>query len=236
MNPFASKFTGPARCQYLLPAKALATETPIDGSNGNTDALLAQWQQQILIQPVSQIVGPHGCGKTSLAIHIARSMSSNFATLHCLTLHREKTNWFTKPKLRWMLEPPFTDACLNLNSQAEGAAMRRFLLVDGIETVSTIQARTMLKHFSSQRFNLLITTHQKLPAIKILTRLRSELAQFRDIVTKLTQDQDLQPTCSEVENAYHQAKGNYRQALWLLYNQWEAGRCGASDKATAANR
>ena len=174
---------------------------------------------------ISQIVGPHGCGKSTLAFALAQNVSHRFDDLHSIILRRNGYG-FSPPLIEWNFEPPF---CQFVEATI-GSSKTNLIIIDGIESIGPVQRRLLINQYVKQNFTVLLTTHRRLMGIKTLLRLRPDLTQFMSIVKNLQSNTDRLLSLEVAEQSFHKHRSNYRDAMWSLYDHWEA-QCQCSRSA-----
>lgn len=154
-----------------------------------------------------QIAGPHGSGKTTLTHELAKRLSLLGIGSRWITLRRVgrfRTPVISQP---WTSE---TDSSLR---------MGHVTFVDGIETLTLLNRFLLLRSFSVQD-KLIVTSHRKLLGIKPLCQTVPTLPHFMAICENLIgQIDDLWR--KQIEFAFQNNAGNFREALFELYDQFE---------------
>jgi len=199
-NPFSTRFTRPGAIRFSdshvdLHQLCRILEDDHNSANGKSNTF--------------QIVGPHGCGKTTLTIAIAESFAKQGISTRWITIRGRSKQDVVR-----------FDQYLPLSS-AEGQP--QILVVDGIESVNWLQRSCMLQQFRKRYWAVVLTTHRPLARIKVLTELRPSLAKFNDLCEQLLIGSQSQNNWSEkTKLAYQNANGNFREAFFELYDEFES--------------
>ena len=205
MNPFSSQFVNPLHGTYIAPDEFRS------GSNTNhklLDILAKQVQETRLLQ----IVGPHGCGKSTLAYRLAIRSMKKFASVHSVILRPGNRVW-TKPEVQWNFQRPFDSFVEN--------DQNKLVIVDGIEAIGWITRQVFIRQLVSQNCNLLLTTHRNLWGIKTLVKLAPSVEHFCSIANELQEEYEKQISDAVLRKAFFDNRGNYRDAFWQLYDVWD---------------
>jgi len=104
--------------------------------------------------------------------------------------------------------------------RASGSGERQVRLVDGMNRLGAIAAWGLARHCRQHGIGLLLTVHRPLPGIARLARLKPSLQHFRAIVQRLQQTAVKRVTDRQIEEAYRNHRGDYRAALFELYDVW----------------
>lgn len=198
-NPFATRWTRPGACPFLLPAKT------------SIEDLVDQLQQQ---QGWGQIVGPHGCGKSTLIESLKPILEIRGEQLASYCLHQGQRHL----PMKW------TDCSLQKATQ---------VIVDGFEQLSKL-SRYRLKRYC-RKFNkgLLVTTHQTL-GIANLISLQPDIRTALRIVTYLQRNHVEVIHAEDVHRHYQDHPQNLRELLFSLYDLFEQRRLAAGSRAESA--
>ena len=151
---------------------------------------------------VGQIVGPHGCGKTSLARAICDELRANYQTIRFVVVRN-------KHKIETVSEDARTSS-----------KKTELLVVDGIEQLSILHRRSLLSVGKNQSGckNVLITSHRKHFGWPVIQELSPTLPHFVKLATRLCPNQ---LTEKEFSQAFELAGGDYRKAFMRLYDVWQ---------------
>ena len=213
-NPFSTCFTRPGEIPYLLPD----SREPAD----------ARVEPQRLIERflsnrcVGQIVGPHGCGKTTLCHLIADELSDRFATVDYVAI-RSASDVQT---MRY-------GSSSAVDSRL--ATGTKLTIIDGAERVSLLQQRMIVSNLTGRRGfdpnrtdsnpdGLLFTSHRRLKFIPVLFSIVPSVSTFARVANYL--DPTLEMTEDQLANLFEQSDGNIREAIMLLYDRHESLRVG----------
>lgn len=197
-NPFSTRFTRPGAIEFssdLVQSHRLVETLAKATGRSNT----------------FQIVGPHGCGKTTLTIAIASQLAQQGTETLWLTIRGN-----SKPDQvrfdRYL-------SCLDANENPD------VLVIDGIESVNAFQRNCILREVGKHAWRVILTTHRALWRIPVLTTLSPSLEVFEDLCSRLIcsdlanwNKEDWRP---RIETAYGNANGDFREAFFELYDQYE---------------
>lgn len=203
-NPFSSTRIQPGALTYL----------ENEPSQGNSlHSIVENWQ----VRPrTTQIVGPHGCGKTAFTVELAKRLWQREGV---------RSTWLTLRK-----KGPFSfPVCKSDDYQSEtqnpkfgshGSSTIPLYFIDGIECLSTLQRLVTLQAFGKRR-QIVITTHQVLPGYPVLFRVSPQWETFQKLCDSLV-DSNWHPDWqSKVRQAFDQCHGNYREAFFRLYDHYD---------------
>ena len=239
-NPFSANRIRPGVIPYLFSHEHDSTDP------SQLDQLIDSWQEY---GNLGQIVGAHGCGKTTLAHAIAKRAVENqqipfdFAT--SITI-RSKPWGRTGSPLSWLtsllrLGSPSTtlgSTVLSDDHAVLSPAVRdcrstdTILIIDGIERLTLLQQAVTFHSFKRRQIPAIFTGHRdskRLPFVgaqcPVLYRASSDIQVFTKIVNLMTQPSE-PLDCAVVENAYRSCDGNVREAFMKLYDAFDAGEFG----------
>jgi len=220
-NPFSTRFTRPGEIPYqFVESEELGTLVDRFGNN--------RW--------VGQIVGPHGCGKTTLCHLLARELKHLFPKVNHVTIRSGRDIQSVRAEHSPALE---LDRRVQLkpNGSVNHALKRTLTIVDGVERLSLLQQRMLVSNLSGPRNNhalngqftpdqttdgLLITSHRRLKFVPVLLSITPSVATFQSVAKFL--DPSLEMTQREFAEAFAAAGHNIREAIMLLYDRHEALR------------
>ncbi len=189
-NPFATCFTRPGEIPFvddLLDISFLAKQ-------------VAESNRAL------QIVGPHGSGKTTLTIEIARALMPRGFETTWLTIRKSS---FQSQLIR---NEYLSDQKIDVNKSNQ-----KLVVVDGIESIG-LAARVALIGNLSKRAKVLLTTHRKRLGATLLCRTKPSLKTFRKLCNDLCPE--MSNECpSAIDAAFHAENGNYREAFFRLYDE-----------------
>ena len=163
---------------------------------------------------LGQIVGPHGCGKTTLCCRIADELEKVFPAINHVTIRSGR----------------HVQASQLENSMAPQPTRRpapTLTIVDGVERLSLLQQRMMIGNLARKRGQvpadgLLITSHRQLRFVPVLRRITPSLATLEDVARYL--DPALEISGTELVETFERANRNIREAIMLLYDRHESLR------------
>ena len=198
-NPFSTRFTRPGAISFSsdridpLRLAGVLSETRKSRSG------------------VFQIVGPHGCGKTTLTVAIAAELAEQGRAARWLTVRgRSKT------------DPVRFDHYLpRIDSQPR----HEIVVIDGIESVNAFQRSCILRQLSKRAWRVVLTTHRPAWRVPILAELQPSRERFHDLCKQLLgdhlADENKIDWQTMIETAFSNAGGNFRDAFFELYDQFE---------------
>ncbi len=189
-NPFATRFTKPG--QEFVPPVAMAS----------LQSVVERFQRQ---GQCGQIVGPHGCGKTTLAYALSSPLRSAYREIQFLVIRRSG-------RLRLGVE---------LTSARLGSGQGLLRVVDGVECLSPLQRRCLVKCCQNQDGGLLLTTHRVMLGVGVLQKLSPSLKHFQLIVEHLIRSPEETVEIDKVRDAFERHAGNYRESLMHLYDTYQ---------------
>jgi hypothetical protein len=223
-NPFSTRFVKPGAIEYLFSAG---------------------WCAQRVIETIAAnnwrgaIVGPHGSGKSTLLATLKPHVERLGTQTQLISLHNGE-RWFDRRWATSMSQPERHPAdsisrkaqgwpSLGLDFQsARGPFPPCLLIIDGYEQLNQI-SRWLADCCCRRRgWGLLVTTHSPVslptvfeakPSFEVLKSLLARL--ISPNVAIITQD--------DAVEAYAQAHGNLREALFTLYDRYQ-------ERATDSNR
>jgi len=223
-NPFSANRIRPGAIPYLFSDEDDVTDL------SRLDQLIDSWQASHYF---GQIVGAHGCGKTTLAYAIARRAVEHpripFENANSLTIRSKPLGPpdSSLSRLTGLLGLRSANVSfgksLVLERQHENPttaddrrALRTILVIDGIERLTLMQQALTFHSLKRRQISTLFTTHRvskSLTLIRgqcpVLFRASADVNVFFKIVNLMTQ-----PTHrldqTEVEDAFHSCGGNVR--------------------------
>ncbi len=201
-NPFSTYFTNPGQLSFI-----------------SHNILPNQLAQRLVDENRTfQIVGPHGSGKTTLTIAIAKQLAQHSIACRWMTLRKSKR--LSLPSARWESYVPKMH-CNEVD--------RQILFVDGIESLSWMQRIVTVLNLRGSHVQTIVTSHRKLFGLPILATTNPTLETFRTLVTQLCPS-DCEAWRKEVESAFTRTDGDVREAFFLLYDQWDASHRTKNEK------
>lgn len=202
LNPFSSCRISPALTRFLAP------------TGFQSDAVARN------LPRLSQISGPHGSGKSSLAFAIGQALlqQGQVASVESKIIRAGHVDWQSE------------------SVRHGAAALPRLCIIDGIESVNFVNRNLLLWHLRKSDDFILLTTHRKLFWVPIVYKTSSNLEHFKDVVSKLQSDSSIEIPMEKIVHAYHQNQGNYRIALMQLYDCWNQIKAANEQSSTAVSR
>ena len=118
------------------------------------------------------------------------------------------------------------------------------LVIDGIERLGWLHRKLLMAHCRSNKIGLLVTTHRPLAGLPIIAKTNPEIKTFRKLVAHLLQpaganshvpDSFAESGISSIDldSAFRQSNGDFREALMKLYDVLEQNRPRQSPTSTA---
>lgn len=221
VNPFAVSRVGLAQLEFVA------------STSGGIDLVLAQMRRS---NWRGQIIGPHGSGKTTLTIALAKSLAGEFQRFTWLVLHPGRW-WLARPRCRVQLvarsvpsgkgleflefrsEDP--DAFITKRLQQLGASELCF--IDGVDQLSLGWQRKLIH--AAGGHSVVWTSHQRLPVeLPLLAELRPDLKVFRTLVAQLLQGTGETMPQERVDESFALADGDFRRGFGRLYDAWEQAK------------
>jgi len=142
--------------------------------------------------PICQIVGPHGTGKSTLLLELLKRYENVGESVRYLFFNDQQ--WHIPNYL-----PPQKD---------------HIFFIDGIEQLSLWnQGRLLLRSKRS-----IITAHRSVLFVPILYRTKPQFSIFVQLVRQMLPNL---PCESILRDVYDRSGGNFRNAFFELYDQWE---------------
>lgn len=220
-NPFSTCFTRPGKVPYFWPGS--------DRHSDNRVELESLIDRFVGNRCVGQIVGPHGCGKTTLCHVIADELGEIFPTVDYVAIRSGRD-----------VEAMRYKNSLRDSSTTTGA---KLTIVDGAERVSLLQQRMIVANLArSKSFDpeltdpssrqkrsgltpkltngLLFTSHRPLKFVPTLLSVAPSLAAFINVAKYL--DPSLEMAEDQFAKLFGQADQNIREAIMLLYDRHES--------------
>lgn len=193
-NPFATAFTRPGQIPFLL------------GDGEDLAAIADSFRDHRF---VGQIVGPHGCGKTTLTHALEPLLSEEFRLVRRVTI-RDSRHVQTR------------EFESNDNTDSKNS---RLLIVDGLERLPWLHRKLLLKQIRFPNTGLLITTHRAFDGIPVLYEVRPTLETLRRLTELLAPGLIIGNDVLAL--AYEQNRENIRECLMTLYDWFEAQKSAA---------
>ena len=239
-NPFSAHRIRPGSIPYLFSAEDDATDV------SRLDQLIDSWRAGHYF---GQIVGPHGCGKTTLAYAIARRAVEDsripFNNATSLTI-RSKPLGRSDSSLSWLTgllglrsasvgfgKSLVLEGLLDRQNEIPSTTHARLasgtiLVIDGIERLTLMQQALTFHSLRRRQIPTLFTTHRVSKSLTVvrgkcpvLFRASPDVNVFAKIVNLMTQpEHGLAPAA--VEDAFDSCGGNVREALMKLYDSFDS--------------
>lgn len=234
-NPFSAHRIRPGAIPYLFSHEDNSTDIT------RLDHLIDCWKSSGY---VGQIVGPHGCGKTTLAYSIAKRAKEHhqqsFDNAWSITIRKKsfapssnrtsKVDWLTLNGFDVKTSLVAGERSSRLVETGSKLSTANILMIDGIERLSILQRTLMLRSLASRQIPTLLTVHRvfretPFVALKwpVLFRVGSDVKVFTKVVNSLTGPPFSIPA-SKVESTFKAANGNFRDSLMSLYDLCTVGQ------------
>ena len=142
--------------------------------------------------PICQIVGPHGSGKSTLLLELQKRYEENGEKIRPLFFNDQHR-------------------CIPNNVMFRE---KQIFFVDGFEQLPLFSRLWLL--FRVKR--LILTVHRPVWFVPILYRTKPQFPVFVQIVRQMVPDL---PEESVLWTVYERSGGNFRNAFFELYDQWE---------------
>ncbi len=223
VNPFAVSRIGLAQLDFVQ-ANAGAVDLVVK------QLRRANWR--------GQIIGPHGSGKTTLTIALAKSLAGQFQRFSWLVINPSRWR-LAQPRYRVQLAARSDSAGNGLEflefrfEEPEGLVTKRLqqlatselCFIDGVDQLSTGWQRKLIE--SAGKCAIVWTGHQQLPGdLPVLAELRPDLNVFRELVARLLENADESLDQGLIDQAFEQSAGDFRRAFGQLYDAWEQVKRG----------
>lgn len=211
LNPFCSRFVNPLNSPFVPQSLSIQAS----GGTLGPCQLAKQFQQQ---GECVQIVGPHGSGKTTLALAIAAQLTESVSPVEVVTFRRSPAFG------RWLFPRLVVQKSMLTTNHPKSSDSHTgsLILIDGIELLNWLHRRLMIRSLcrTPRRTKVIVTTHRPIRRLPILVTLRPSSEHFDRIVHRLCAGEDLLPS-KVVSAAYWRSNGDYRKGLSLLYDEWQ---------------
>ncbi len=196
-NPFSTRFTRPNAMPFLLsPEQELESILEAFRAGGHR----------------GQIMGPHGCGKTTMTYALQRRLQNEFPSVRRITIRNSRT----------------VETIEHVAAESDP----QLLVIDGLERVPAIQRWLLTRTCRRQGKGLLVTTHKRLRHLPVICFLQPRPAMFLKIVEHLEPGAGFQEEF--LERIFVQAGGNIREALMQLYDRFEANRKQVAERKNSS--
>lgn len=161
----------------------------------------------------AQVVGPHGGGKSTLMHDLAMVLCQLGHAVFYRSLHDRQRNFphsFYEQLNRWMSRP--------------GPQGARIVFLDGYEKLSWLHRVSFRLFCQSRRLGLLVSTHSPVFGTPVLYRTRTSAQTLQVILEYLLDETDFVLDDLRVANLYERYRGDIREILFNLYDEYERWR------------
>jgi hypothetical protein len=193
-NPFAARWIRPGAIPFLPPAGATWTSLC----------------RQVAAHRRLQLLGPHGVGKSTLLAHFVQRLREQGWNVEHVAI---------EPHGLARVVAPVEEETNEAATAARHESQQRLLVIDGWQQLSAW--RRLRLSWSSRR--LLATTHADL-GWQPLLQLQPDPELICTLSRHLQRNTERLVSDADARAAYERAAGNLREALFLLYDVYEA-RC-----------
>ena len=198
-NPFSTRFTSPRKCRFV-----------------NRDGVDVQ-EMIVRLPVVGQIVGPHGSGKSTLAIQLGRLLMEQGKVTRVVSCTMRRSN-----ASRFGCGAGVISAVreTEIASRNDGFG-KQLSIMDGIESLNTVNRYSVLWHESRGRDLVLLTTHRPLFGIPIVCRVEPDVKLFVELAMQFQAECHTKLSEAEIVASLERNRGNYRTTLMELYDLWQ---------------
>ncbi|MEX0586260.1 MAG: hypothetical protein WD176_06435 [Pirellulales bacterium] len=187
-NPFSTRRTRPGALPYLFP--------PGESLEGVLARLNAAGGR-------GEIVGPHGCGKSTLVASLAQGLTAR----GCKVLVLRPVGGRLPPEAKQVRKLPATAV----------------VFIDGYEQLSRWTRARVRKTCQRLGLGLMVTAHAPC-GFPLLMHVEPDLAMAKRVVSTLVADREKTVADSQVQQAFESTGGNVREMLFALYDAVERAR------------
>ncbi len=193
-NPFSTRRVRPGQLPFLFP------------ENLDISQVVERFRTENFR---GQIVGPHGCGKSTLACEISERISAEFGSVRHLIIRPNGGRVScsaTKVQLEIQNEP--------------GTELPELLVIDGSECLTWINRQVLFKSTANRGIKLLITSHIPISGLPIVCTLTPDFPRFSKLVHQLLIGTGMERHFDErlLREVYQKANANIREAFMTLYD------------------
>ncbi|MGL6227464.1 MAG: ATP-binding protein [Thermoguttaceae bacterium] len=170
---------------------------------------------------VSQIVGPHGTGKSTLLTFLATFWLQQGKTVH-FTVLRDKERTFSQEFWN-RLKKDLASAPTAETAKQGCATESSVVIIDGYEQLgwfSRFKLRRLQRRFP---FQLLLSVHQPIRSVPVLYTTVPTFDLLQHVVRFLLRSSDWMISEEELRPLYERFSGNFREIIAALYDLYEIG-------------
>ena len=187
-NPFATRYTRPGEIPFQL------------SGNEDLNTIVDTFRDHCFL---SQIVGPHGSGKTTLTQTLEPLLRETFCSVRRVTVRDAKRIQNDESEFPNPLD-----------------TTNRLMIVDGFERLPWLHRRLLLKFARCQQMGLLITTHRRIAGVPILYEVQPTLETLQRLSHELAPGVIIEKNL--LATIFETNEGNIRESLMTLYNWFES--------------
>lgn len=210
-NPFSTRFLCPSKNRFIVADKQ------------QLESFVENFTQNGFY---GQLIGPHGCGKTTLSYAIERMIlakHSNHVVFHRKTIGANQ-RIRTAPAINGTRLHHLDNKSSEASARKTTASKTLVLVLDGIERLTWLQRAALMRHCFRRKIGLLVTTHRCVLGLGEQLRLQPSLQTFFKLAKQLQRDAYHQLVPAKLEQIYSLSDGNIREALMACYDAWETQR------------
>ena len=189
-NPFSTKFVRPGAIEFLANQPEFLRSV-LDSFRKNNFR--------------GQILGPHGCGKTTLTFALEKELSDEFDSFRRVTIRNSREIQSNEGYPR--------------SDEIDRAIQKQLLIIDGFERLPWLHQRLLIKSCGSRQIALMITTHRWIRGVPLLCELKPDLETLIQLVKRLSPEFRVEP--SILKSIFQRNHGDIRESLMSMYDWFE---------------
>jgi len=185
VNPFATRFTRPGAMRFRCP-----------------ESLIDSLRKQLLCPEVVQIVGPHGSGKTTLAITLARELLQHGIPVQ--------------------LVQAWSARAIGCRIYSRGPSSGSVLFMDGFGKLNWLTRMSLRRYCCDNRVTLVPIVHRRLKGVPLLYATIPNAVEFAALSRWLQRNLPRPVISAELAKAaWIRHEGDYREAFMELYDHYQ---------------